>query len=214
MTNNKRTGVSDVAITSCGHCTLLYVQRAIARRRAEPDMMPRSTAVGDIAAVGGEPDDMPRHTHSCGMEFFCERCQQAKQRRDTMEFLVRELAAKKNRLVPVLHITHALIMLVLGLRELRVLHVGSVPDEWIRFTANYGIALLASALLSGGCAGRGLASTAAGGLCSTILVLFHTGAVMWMTYVLDFQAVALHVPFAAAFAIHAAAMSVPPDKEH
>ena len=77
-----------------------------------------------------------------------------------------------------------------------------------------GIALVAVALLSGLTSTKGLASTAAGGLCSLLLAAFHTGAVAVMTYNLHFEAVALPIPFAAAFAIHAAAMSVPPDKEH
>ena len=53
-----------------------------------------------------------------------------------------------------------------------------------------------------------------GGLCSIVLAIVHTFAVAVMTYELHLEAVALHIPFAGAFAIHAAAMSVPPDKEH
>ena len=74
--------------------------------------------------------------------------------------------------------------------------------------------MLALALVSGECARRQFTSTAAGGLCSIVLAIVHTGAVALMTYELHFEAVALHIPFAAAFAIHAAAMSVPPDKDH
>jgi hypothetical protein len=132
-----------------------------------------------------------------------------------MELLVRELAAPRNRLVPVLYITHALVELALGALKLRGSYAGlTTPDEAARFVRHHGLGLLALALLSGECARRGLTSTAAGGLCSLVLAFFHTGAVVVLTYEQHFEAVALHVPFAAAFAIHAAAMSVPPDKEH
>ena len=131
-----------------------------------------------------------------------------------MDRVVRELAAPQTRIVPALYVTHALVELVLGALKLRGSYAGlTMPDEATKFARHHGMALLALALLSGECVRRGLASTAAGGLCSFVLAFFHTGAVAVMTYELHFEAVALHVPFAAAFAIHAA-MSVPPDKEH
>jgi hypothetical protein len=132
-----------------------------------------------------------------------------------MNRLVGELAAPTNRLVPGIYIAHALVELVLGALKLRGSYAGlTMPDEATKFARHHGMALLALALLSGECARRGLTSTAAGGLCSLVLCFFHTGAVAVMTYDLHLEAVALHVPFAAAFAVHAAAMSVPPDKEH
>ena len=125
-------------------------------------------------------------------------------------------AAPQNRLVLALYIAHALLELVLGgLKLVKGSYSGlTMPDEAAKFARHHGIALLALALLGGECARRGLTSTAAGGLCSLVLALFHTGAVAVMTYELHFGPVALHIPFAAAFAIHTAAMSVPPDKEH
>ena len=100
-----------------------------------------------------------------------------------MDRVVRELAAPQTRIVPALYVTHALVELVLGALKLRGSYSGlTMPDEATKFARHHGMALLALALLSGECARRGLASTAAGGLCSFVLAFFHTGAVAVMTY--------------------------------
>ena len=119
-----------------------------------------------------------------------------------------------NRLALILYYAHALVELVLGALKLRGSYTGvTMPVDTAKFVRHHGVALLALALLSGECARRGLVSTSAGSLCSLVLCFFHTGAVAVMMYDLHFGPVALHIPFAALFAIHTAAHSVPPSKE-
>ena len=119
-----------------------------------------------------------------------------------------------NRLAIALYYAHALVEFVLGAIKLRGTYNGIImPVEAAKFARHHGMALLALALLSGECARRRLVSTPAGLLCSLVLCFFHTGAVAVMMYDLHFGPVALHIPFAALFAIHTAAHSVPPSKE-
>ena len=120
-----------------------------------------------------------------------------------------------NRIGIALYYVHALVELVLGAIKLRGTYAGIVmPLEAAKFARHHGVALLALALLSGECARRRLVSSPAGLLCSLVLCFFHTGAVAVMAFDLHFGPVALHIPFAAAFAIHTAAHNVPPSKEH
>ena len=119
-----------------------------------------------------------------------------------------------NRLAIALYYLHALVEFVLGAIKLRGKYAGvAMPVEAAKFARHHGVALIALALLSGECARRRLVSTPAGLLCSLVLSFFHTGAIAVMIYDLHLGPVALHIPFAAAFAIHTAAHNVPPSKE-
>jgi hypothetical protein len=117
--------------------------------------------------------------------------------------------------VPLLFLCHFLLELVLGAVKLRGTYSGVVlPEGTDRFVRHHGVSLLAIALLGGLVWWRRLGETQTGSLASVVLAAFHAGcvAVMLHAYALGsgdaaaakgaIKVMAMHAPFALAFAAH------------
>ena len=117
---------------------------------------------------------------------------------------------------PLLFLAHFLLELALGAVKMRGTYSGTtMPEGTERFVRHHGVSLLAIALLGGLVWWRRLANTQTGSLASVVLAAFHAGCVAVMCHAFvsgggdaaaakgAVKVMAMHAPFAVAFAVHA-----------